>query len=154
MTESITRNDTPAVCHHKKERGNSIVGTVKGAIATKESLQAPTLPVEFENLPAFRRACESIRYNFSSFEYNYFPKGQLRKIAIFFTTIFLIIGTALLGLFAITRTIQHILGPLPALFGKGILVLVLAIVFFMVLRNFFKIIKFIPAMISKIALKK
>ncbi len=152
MFEKNQQNDVPAA--YNKEDRQIAVKTIKKLFAAQENLQAPVPPADFENLPAFRRACESINYNLCAMEYKYFPRGQLRKSIILCIVVFFIIGVAWLALFTATKGIQHILAPLPKLFANGILILAIIMVFLLFLMNFLKIMKFITTIISKIVLKK
>ncbi len=109
--------------------------------------EKPVPPADFENLPDLHRGCESIKYNFRTFEYNYFPGGQLRHIAAKFLVAFgMLVGFGIL-LFSGIKILQIVLEPLPGILATAIISLVMGMVVFMLVLNFFKI----PRLISRIA---
>jgi len=152
MNEKDQQNELPVACNKGNRR--DIVTNIKRVFTLQEQLQEPTLPADFENLRAFRRACESINYNLCAMEYRHFPHGQLRKAIVWCLAVFFIIVAAWLTSFTAIKGIQHILEPLPGLLANGILALVVGMAFIMFFLNFFKIMKFIITTISSLVLKK
>ncbi len=111
-------------------------------------IEKPQPPDDFENLPDLRRGCESIKYNFHTFEYNYFPKGQLRYIAAKFAAAFATLAGFGLLLFLGIKILQVVLGPLPGIIVTAIISLVACMVLALLAMNFLRIIRFVSGIIA------